>query len=196
VRISSKSPAYTSDAEVVPDDDSGSETPPSNPSSSGHNSDHFDETNGAEDVEVSSSATRSVLESQGSKPDAPDDSDTPNGQPLHITIDHNSNNNTIEGETLQPPLPPVLQTHAAAESVTVDNPSRPPSASRRPKRTIRPRLQADQAEISDNDCTNSDCDDPKRPGELLKCSGLGCRSKVRTHLAGQLEVLGYRLQLI
>ena len=130
VRISSKSPAYTSNAEVVPDDNSGSETPPSNPSSSGHNSDHFDKTNGAEDIEVSSSAMCSILKSQGSKPDTPDDSDTPKDQPLHITINHNSNNNTIEGEMLQPPLSSVLQI-AAAESVTVD--TQPPSTSHWPK---------------------------------------------------------------
>ena len=64
VRISSKSLAYTSDAEVVPDDDSGFETPPSNPSSFGHNGDHFDKTNSTKDIEVSLSTTHSVLESQ------------------------------------------------------------------------------------------------------------------------------------
>ena len=173
--ISSKSPVYTSDAEVVPDDDSESETPPSSPSFSDHNSDHFDEMNDVEDVQVSLSITHSVPESQRSNTDIPDDA--PNDQPFHTTIDHNSNNNTIEGETSQPAPASVVQTHAAVESATIDT---HPSTSGRPKRTIRPRLHADQAEISDNDCANSDCDDPKRPGELLKCSGLGCRSKVRT----------------
>jgi hypothetical protein len=120
VKISRKSLAYTPDAEVVPNDDSGSETLPSNPSSSCHNSDHFDETNGAKDIEVLSSATCSVLDSQGSKPNAPDNLNTPNDQPLHITINHNSKNNTIEGEMLQPPLPSVLQMHAVAELVTVN----------------------------------------------------------------------------
>jgi hypothetical protein len=186
--ISSKSPTYTSDAEVVPDDDSESETPPSSPSFSDHNSDHFDETNDIEDVQVSSSITHNVHESQRSNADVPDDA--PNDQPLHTTINHN---NTIEGETSQPtpaqptpsqPAPAsVVQTHAAVESATID--TQPPSASRRPKRTIRPRLHADQAEISDNDCANSDCDDPKRPGELLKCYGLGCRSKVRPCRVGR-----------
>ena len=36
--------------------------------------------------------------------------------------------------------------------------------------------------INDNDCANSDCDDPKRPGEMLECAGLGCRSKVHMDL--------------
>ena len=99
----------------------------------------------------------------------------PNNAPNDQSLNHNSNNNTIEGEISQPAPASVVQTHAAVELATIN-----PSTSRRPKRTIRPRLHADQAEISDNDCANSDCDDPKRPGELLKCSGLGCRSKVCT----------------
>jgi len=73
----------------------------------------------------------------------------------------------------------AVEMHAAVESATINT---HPSASGRgrPKRTIRLRLHADQAEISDNDCANLDCDDPKRPGELLKCSGLGFQSKVCT----------------
>ena len=134
--------------------------------------------------QVSLNETHIVPESSTDVPD-----DAPNDQPLRrMMIDRNSDNNTIKGETSQPAHASVVQTHAVVESATVD--TRPPSASRRPKRTIRPRLQADQAEISDNDCTNSDCDDPKRPGELLKCSGVSCQSKVGTRCVGQ--VLGYR----
>jgi hypothetical protein len=75
--ISSKSPVYTSDAEVVPDDDSESETPPSSPSFSDHNSDHFDEMNDIEDIQVSLSITHSVPESQHSNADVPDDAQRP-----------------------------------------------------------------------------------------------------------------------
>ena len=63
-----------------------------------------------------------------------------------------------------------------------------PSTSCWPKWTIRLRLQADQVEKSDNNCTNSDCNDLKQPGELLKRSGLGCWSKVCTHHVGQVLV--------
>jgi hypothetical protein len=38
--------------------------------------------------------------SQHSNADVPDD--TPIDQPLHMTIDHNANNNMIEGKTSQP----------------------------------------------------------------------------------------------
>ena len=55
-------------------------------------------------TEVSLSTMCSVLESQGSKPDAPDDLDTLNDQPLHITINHNCNNNTIEVRCCNLPL--------------------------------------------------------------------------------------------
>lgn len=60
---------------------------------------------------------------------------------------------------LQPAPPSVVQMHAAAESVTVN--TQPPSTSCWPKLTIRLRLQADQAEISNNNCTNSDCNNLK-----------------------------------
>jgi hypothetical protein len=103
----------------------------------------------------------------------------PNDQSFHTMIDHNSNNNTIEGETSQPAPASVVQTHAAVESATINT---HPSASGQPKQTIRLRLHADQAEISDNDCANSDCDDPKRSGELLKCSGLGVDQKYIHHV--------------
>jgi len=39
-------------------------------------------------------------------------------------------------------------------------------------------VQVDGATMYDSDCANSDCDDPKRPGELIQCAGLGCRTKV------------------
>jgi hypothetical protein len=116
-----------------------------------------------------------LAKSQRSNPDVPDDA--PVDQPLHTTIDHNPNNNTIDSETSQPVPASVVQMHAAVESAMIDT---HPSTSRRPKQTIRLRLHADQVEISDNNCANLDCDNPKRPGELLKCSGLGCRSKVCT----------------
>jgi hypothetical protein len=60
----------------------------------------------------------SVPKSQGSKLNAPDD--TPNDQHLYITINHNSNNNMIKGETLQPAPPSILQMHATVELVMVD----------------------------------------------------------------------------
>jgi len=126
--ISSKSPVYTSDAEVVPDDDSESEILPSSPSFSDHNSDHFDEMNDAEDVQVLLSITHSVPKSQHSNDDVLDNA--PNDQPFHTTIDHNSNNNTIEGETSQPVPASVVQTHAIVESATIDT---HPSASGWPK---------------------------------------------------------------
>src|ERR1700728_3040092 len=130
-----------SDAEVVPDNNSGSETPPSSPSFSTHNSDYFDEMNDVEDVQVSSNETHGIPESQGGNTDVPDD--TPDDQPLRMMINRDSNNNTIEGETSQPAPASVVQTHPVVESATVD--TRAPNASRRPKRTIRPRLQADQS---------------------------------------------------
>jgi hypothetical protein len=45
-----------------------------------------------------------------------------------------------------------------------------PSASQQPKQTIKPKLQADQADISDKDCANSDCQDPKVSGEMIRCA--------------------------
>jgi hypothetical protein len=119
--------------------------------------------------------TLQLAKSQRSNPDVPDDA--PVDQPLHTTIDHNPNNNTIDSETSQPVPASVVQMHAAVESAMIDT---HPSTSRRPKQTIRLRLYADQVEISDNNCANLVCDNPKRPGELLKCSSLGCRSKVCT----------------
>jgi hypothetical protein len=38
--------------------------------------------------------------------------------------------------------------------------------------------ESDQATMDYNDCANSDCDDPKRPGDLIMCAGLGCQTKV------------------
>ena len=48
----------------------------------------------------------------------------------------------------------------------------------RPKWAIRPRIQSDQVVMDYNDCANSDCDDPKRPRDLIMCAGLGCKTKV------------------
>ena len=67
--------------------------------------------------------------------------------------------------------------HNATRLATVD--IDPSIVVRWPKRTIKPRLLTDQAEISENDCANSDCEDPKRQSEMVDCSGLECRSKVR-----------------
>ena len=49
---------------------------------------------------------------------------------------------------------------------------------RRPKWAIRPRVQSDQVAMDYNDCANSDCDDPKKPRDLIMCAGLGCQTKV------------------
>ena len=51
---------------------------------------------------------------------------------------------------------------------------------------IKPRVQTDEATMDYNNCVNSDCDDPKRPGELITCAGLGCQTKVGTHFANVL----------
>ena len=77
------------------------------------------------------------------------------------------------------PIPPTKPT----ASVAVVNP--PINAiidenRRRPKRAIKPRVQADQATMDYNDCANSDCDDPKRPGDMIMCAGSGCQTKVCT----------------
>jgi hypothetical protein len=64
----------------------------------------------------------------------------------------------------------VSPTNATAEHTEAPN--------RRPKRVIKHRVQVDGATMYDSDCANSDCDDPKRPGELIQCAGLGCRTKV------------------
>ena len=83
---------------------------------------------------------------------------------------------------------PVPPTEPAAAAVAVN----PPvdvimdETRRRPKRAIRPRVQSDQATMDYNDCANSDCDDPKRPGDLIMCAGLGCQTKVLTTLANLL----------
>jgi hypothetical protein len=53
-----------------------------------------------------------------------------------------------------------------------------PSVSQWPKWTIKPKVQADQAVISDNNCANLNCEDPKAPREMIMCAGLGCQSKV------------------
>lgn len=49
-----------------------------------------------------------------------------------------------------------------------------------------PDLRADQAEISDDDCADSEGPKPERPGEMIQCAGLGyrCRSKVGENVVG------------
>ena len=85
---------------------------------------------------------------------------------------------------------PILLIHPAATmenapaDVIMDGETSAPN--RRPKRVIRPRVRADQATMDDSDCANSDCDDPKRPGKLIKCAGLGCQTKVRTRFVNVL----------
>jgi hypothetical protein len=69
-----------------------------------------------------------LAKSQCSNPDVPDDA--PVDQPLHTTIDHNPNNNTIDGETSQPVPASVVQMHATVESAMINT---HPSMSRRPK---------------------------------------------------------------
>ena len=70
------------------------------------------------------------------------------------------------------PIPVATVETAPANAIETGAPNR------RPKRVIKPRVQADQATMDDSDCANSDCNDPKRPGELIKCAGLGCQTKV------------------
>ena len=55
-----------------------------------------------------------------------------------------------------------------------------------PKQAIRPRVQFNQVTMDYNDCANSDCDDLKRPGDLIMCVDLGCQTKVHTTLANLL----------
>ena len=43
-----------------------------------------------------------------------------------------------------------------------------PSTSQQLKQTIKPKLQADHADISNKDCANSDCQDPKVSGEMIR----------------------------
>jgi hypothetical protein len=57
----------------------------------------------------------------------------------------------------------------------------PEYTNRCPKRVIKHRVQVNEAIMDDSDCANSDCDDPKRPGELIQCAGLGCRTKVHLY---------------
>jgi hypothetical protein len=68
-----------------------------------------------------------LAKSQHSNADVPDDA--PVDQPLHTTIDHNPNNNMIEGETSQPVPASVVQMHATVESAMIDT---HPSTSRWP----------------------------------------------------------------
>jgi len=88
----------------------------------------------------------------------------------------------------QHPAPLMPPSHATSTSVamspTDETMGEISAPSRRSKRAIKPRVQADKATMDDSDCANSDCDDPKRPGELIKCAGLGCQTKVCTHFVG------------
>jgi hypothetical protein len=56
-----------------------------------------------------------------------------------------------------------------------------PSPNCRHKWVIKPRVWADHVMMDDSNCANSNCDNPKRPGKLIKCAGLGCQTKVHTH---------------
>ena len=71
------------------------------------------------DVQVSSNEMHGIPKSQGSNTDVTVLDDTPNDQPLRMMINHDSNNNTIEGETSQPAPASVVQMHAVVESATV-----------------------------------------------------------------------------
>jgi hypothetical protein len=79
-------------------------------------------------------------------------------------------------------VPPIDYPIPHVPAATVENApaveNKTEAPNRRPKRVIKPRVQADQATIDDSDCANSDCDNPKRPGELIMCAGLGCQMKV------------------
>jgi len=75
------------------------------------------------------------------------------------------------------PMPP---TKPAAATVVVNPPINVILDETRhcPKRAIRPRVQSDQTTMDYNDCANSDCDNLKRPRDLIVCAGLGCQTKV------------------
>ena len=83
-----------------------------------------------EEVQLSSNETHGVPKSQGSNTDVLDD--TPDDQPLHMIINHDSNSNTIKGKMLQPAPASVVHTHAVVELATVLT-TQAPIASCRPK---------------------------------------------------------------
>ena len=164
MRTPSKSPMPTSDDEVAANN-SGSDTPPSaastppSPSLSVHNRDVIAEMDDTEDVRLLA-GNNVQHDSDGNVPEMTIDCDIEsNDNPPSYELAHSLSIRTND--------PPDL---ATVDSNTIAN--------RRPKRTIKLRLRTDQAVISDNDCANSDCEDPKASGEMIMCAGLGCQSKV------------------
>ena len=107
-----------------------------------------------------------------------------------INRDIESNDDSIADKIIpaSEPAPSLSERTNTPNLATVDA---NPSASRRPKRIIKPRLRADQADISDNDCANSDCEDPKASGEMIMCAALGCRSKVGLVLSSRGNLAGH-----
>jgi hypothetical protein len=188
----------TSDGEVAANN-SGSNTPlsvASTPSLSDHNSDIFVEMDGAEDMQLSASSNVQY-DSDGSNTGAPDmtinrniepnvnaiaDKIIPSSEPAP-SLSVRTNDNPIADNIVPAYSPaPLLsgQRNSAPELAKIDDNSR---ASRWPKRTIKPKVRADQADISDNDCANLDCEDLKAPREMIMCAGLGCQSKVSLMLS-------------
>ena len=145
----------------------GSQTPQSitrSLSFSTHNSDNFNSTADV-NIEVLSSPSHSIPPiSQEDNTSIPDCAQN-YCQCVCTTLTTNCDDHSpIENETiilLEPTPSSIVLTHVTTESA--------PSASTncQPKKIIRPRLLVDQAEISNNDCANSNCDSSKRPGGML-----------------------------
>jgi hypothetical protein len=56
------------------------------------------------------------------------------------------------------------------------------STNQRPKRVIRPRVQADQGMFGDEGCAARHCDEPYRVGDMVKCASITCDSQVSRHV--------------
>jgi hypothetical protein len=152
-----------------------SSTRSSTPSFSDHASDNVGEIEKEDATENYEHPSREIPDDHAEQAGGDDDDDD-----VHAQISDGHNPATV-AQNDRIPLPEY--TPVAMANVTVDEIAEETSApNRRPKRAIKPRMQTDCAEIDDSDCANSDCDDPKRPGELIKCAGLGCQTKVCTHV--------------
>jgi hypothetical protein len=151
------------------------------PSLSDHDSEIFAETDGPGDMPFSANNNiRHDSDVDGSNTNMPE-----------INRDIESKDDSIADKIIpsSEPAPSLSErTNDTPNLATVDA---NPSASRRPKRTIKPRLRADQADISDNDCANSDCEDLKASGEMIMCAALGCRSKVGLVLSSRGNLAGH-----
>lgn len=145
---------------------SGSDTAPSvvstspSPLLSNHNSDIFAQTDGTEDMWFSANDNIQHY------------SDNNNTNIPDTMINHNikSKDNQMVDKMLAPlsKLAPVWMNNMLDLA----------SASWWLKWTIKPRLQDDQTDMSENKCANLDCEDPRASREMVECTGLGCHSKV------------------